>query len=83
MHGKPAFASLVSVATGEEITCEGWFHIKRTPTQDPFPFGYEDGSTKWKCSDDRRVDANVNGHFEVDPVSGLPVFVLVVTGFVR
>ena len=82
-HVKPAFASLVTVATGETITCEGWFHIKRTPTNDPFPFAYEDGSTKWKCSDGRRVDATVNGHFEVDPASGVPVFVLIVTGFVR
>lgn len=82
-HIRPAFSSLVSVATGENITCEGWFHMKRTPTDDPFPFAYEDGSAKWKCSDGRRVDANVNGHFAIDPASGFPVFVLVVTGFIR
>jgi hypothetical protein len=78
-----AEASLVSIGTGTETSCAGWFHLRRSPTDDPFPFAYEDGSTMWACSDGRRVVAEVDGFFELDPVTGSPIFVLHVTGALR
>lgn len=78
-----ASVSLISLGSEGELSCTGWFHLRRSPTDDVFPFAYEDGMAKWKCSDGRRVDAAVDGFFEIDPVFGAPVFILHVTGEVR
>ena len=78
-----AYVTLDSVSGGGRLSCDGWFHLKRVPTDDSFPFAYEGGSTKWKCDDGRRVDANVDGRFEIDPATQTPVFVLYVTGIAR
>lgn len=82
-HVSPAYADFTTLEDGRTFSCDGWFHLERATADPPFPFAYDDGRSKWRCDDGRRLTADLRGYFELDPVSGLPVFVIEVTGTIR